>query len=85
MAETDMDDEALHIHSPECLGANELDELCCRYVDGDALKASDRWVVTCHDDTILNVFTNTLRDAFALARADGRVPVAAVPDPQAWP
>lgn len=75
----------MHEHSYRCLGTNELDELCCRDLALDRLRNADRWVVRLSDGSTMNVFTDSRSDAFAIARADGRDPVSAEPDPQPWP
>lgn len=60
-----------HAHDAICLGANELNEVCCQFLDGDALRGADRWVVTFSDGHTINTFTSNADDAIALAQATG--------------
>jgi hypothetical protein len=78
----------VHTHSEECLGGNELDEICCAHIGDNAerLSNSDRWVVTLKDASTVNVFTDVIEDAYALAEAHSqKKAIYARKDPQQWP
>lgn len=84
--------EVRHVHSPHCVGSNELDELCCGELAGDQLQASVRFEVTCRDPGashayVEHVFTDSPEDARAVATAAGHHVRRVVRSPRqpSWP